>query len=98
MSQVTAVRYTKLFASLGYQGVLARGYALVRDREGRTLRSAAQVAPGQVLDIELADGRVDAQALTGGAARAARPELQARPSPQPRKKPVTQGGSQGSLF
>ena len=30
----------KLLASLSYQGVLQRGYALVRDGEGRTLRSA----------------------------------------------------------
>ena len=57
----------KLLASLSYHGVLQRGYALVRDSEGRTLRSTAQVAAGQLLDIELADGHVDAQALSGGA-------------------------------
>ena len=38
----------KLLASLSYQGVLQRGYALVRDSEGRTLRSAAQIAAGQL--------------------------------------------------
>ena len=59
----------KLLASLSYQGVLQRGYALVRDGEGRTLRSAAQVAPGQRLDIELADGHVAAQALRQAAAK-----------------------------
>ena len=65
----------KLLASLGYQGVLQRGYALVRDSEGRTLRSAAQIAAGQRLDIELADGHVDAQALCGGgASRGAEPQ------------------------
>ena len=75
----------KLLASLSYQGVLQRGYALVRDGEGRTLRSAAQIAAGQRLDIELADGHVDAQALGGGAGaapsrsrrRAAAPRAQA---------------------
>ena len=56
----------KLLGSLGYHGVLQRGYALVRDSEGRTVRSAAVVAAGQQLDIELADGRIPAQALQGG--------------------------------
>ncbi len=89
----------KLLASLGYQGVLQRGYALVRDSEGRTLRSAAQIAAGQRLDIELADGHVDAQALSGGrASRDAEPQPQARPSLPPRKTTVPRGGGQGSLF
>ena len=64
----------KLLASLSYQGVLKRGYALVRDGEGRTLRSVEQIIPGQRLDIELGDGHVDAQALGRSAcARASRP-------------------------
>ena len=89
----------KLLASLGYQGVLQRGYALVRDSEGRTLRSAAQIAAGQRLDIELADGHVDAQALSGGrTSRGAEPQHQARPSLPPRKTTVPRGGNQGSLF
>ena len=89
----------KLLASLSYQGVLQRGYALVRDSEGRTLRSAAQIAAGQRLDIELADGHVDAQALGGGrAARGAEPQPEARPSPPPRKTTPPRGGGQGSLF
>lgn len=88
----------KLLASLSYQGVLQRGYALVRDSEGRPLRVAADVVPGQHLDIEFADGRVDAQALGGGGAR--RRESAARPAaaPSPHRKPGPQSGSQGSLF
>ena len=85
----------KLLASLSYQGVLQRGYALVRDSEGRTLRSAAQIAAGQRLDIELADGHVDAQALGSRVSRSAEPQPQA--SPPPRKRTVDRGG-QGSLF
>jgi exodeoxyribonuclease VII large subunit len=88
----------KLLASLGYQGVLQRGYALVRDSEGRTLRSAAEIAAGQRLDIELADGHVDAQALGGGAARSPELRPRARASSPPRKKSGTRGGNQGSLF
>ena len=85
----------KLLASLGYQGVLQRGYALVRDSEGRALRSAAHIAAGQRIDIELADGHVDAQALSGGAREGAKlPPTRAAPRP----KSGPQGGNQGSLF
>jgi exodeoxyribonuclease VII large subunit len=49
-----------LLNSLGYKAVLARGYALVRDHDGRPLRSAAAVGPGQALAIEFADGSVKA--------------------------------------
>lgn len=49
-----------LLNSLGYKAVLARGYALVRDHDGRPLRSAAAVGPGQPLAIEFADGSVRA--------------------------------------
>ncbi len=53
---------SQLLAALSYQGVLARGYALVRDTEGRTIRRAAAVSVAQKLDIEFADGRVTAEA------------------------------------
>jgi exodeoxyribonuclease VII large subunit len=52
----------KLLAALSYRSVLARGFALVRDRERRPLRSATEVSPGLPLDIEFADGRVAARA------------------------------------
>ena len=48
----------KLLASLGYQNVLARGFTLVRDEQGRMLRRAIDVTTGQALDIEFADGHV----------------------------------------
>ncbi len=86
----------KLLASLSYHGVLQRGYALMRDSEGRTLRSTAQVSAGQLLDIELADGHVDAQALSGGARDDAKPQPPARTASRP--KSGAGGGSQGSLF
>jgi exodeoxyribonuclease VII large subunit len=86
----------KLLASFSYQGVLRRGYALVRDSEGRALRSAAQIAAGQRIDIELADGHIDAQAFSGGAREGAKPQPPTRAGPRPKSGP--QGGSQGSLF
>jgi exodeoxyribonuclease VII large subunit len=91
----------KLLASLSYQGVLRRGFALVRDREGRSVRSARQVAPGQRLDIELADGHVAAEAAETGAADDARapPRSSVRRSEPGRTRSKTGSpGDQGSLF
>lgn len=41
--------------------VLERGYAVVRDADGHVVREAAAVAPGQVLEIEVARGRFPAR-------------------------------------
>jgi exodeoxyribonuclease VII large subunit len=81
----------QLLAAFSYRGVLARGFALVRDAENRPLRSAATVTPGMGLDIEFSDGRVAAVAGT------ARP---AAPIPTPRLRRRRSGGSegQGNLF
>jgi exodeoxyribonuclease VII large subunit len=77
----------QLLTAFSYRGVLARGFALVRDGEGRPLRSAAAVSPGLRLDIEFSDGRVGAVA-EGGAS-----------SPAPAKPRTRKGGAgQGSLF
>jgi exodeoxyribonuclease VII large subunit len=85
----------KLLASLSYQGVLKRGFALVRDAAGRSVRSARQVAPGDRLDIELADGHVAAEAAGTGAADTAR--AQPRAPARPRGK-TGSPEDQGSLF
>ncbi len=79
-----------LLAALSYQGVLARGFALVRDAAGVPVRSAVNVMPGTALDIEFADGRV--AAVTGTTAiKAISP---------PRKSRAKRSGDQGqgSLF
>ena len=62
----------KLLQTLGYHNVLARGFALVRGEDGAMLRRAAEVTPGAPLDIEFADGHVEARA--DGAARKPAPE------------------------
>jgi exodeoxyribonuclease VII large subunit len=41
--------------------VLARGYAVVRDSEGKALRGSAGLSPGAALDITLATGGVAAR-------------------------------------
>lgn len=81
----------KLLKSLSYKDVLARGYALVRDENGQPVRSAASVASGASLSIELADGAIDAVATTG----APKPATKAKKT-APKK---TEGpANQGSLF
>jgi exodeoxyribonuclease VII large subunit len=79
-----------LLAAFSYRGVLMRGFALVRDADGRPLRSAAGVVSGAPMDIEFADGHVRALAdgTTGATA-----------APAPSKPRTGKGdGGQGSLF
>ena len=80
-----------LARSLSYQSVLGRGFALVRDDQGRMLRRSEGIAPGQGLAIEFSDGVIDATVgAPGGAADQA--------SGPPRRSPVASGGGarQGS--
>src|SRR6476469_8332516 len=82
----------QLLTAYSYRGVLERGFALVRDGDGRPLRSAAAVDAGLGLDIEFADGRV---AATADGDRAA----QSVAKPKPRARGSGEGpGGQGSLF
>jgi exodeoxyribonuclease VII large subunit len=78
----------KLLFSLGYPQVLARGFALVRDSDGNTLRRAAEVVDGAQLDIQFADGHKTATAAVQKDAR-------------PLNRAVSKGGrkrEKGSLF
>lgn len=51
-----------LFGSLSYHAVLRRGFAIIRDSEGRMVRQAVAVAVGDRLDVELSDGHVGVKA------------------------------------
>lgn len=53
---------TRLLESYSYEGVLARGFALVRDAAGGPVISAAAVAPGQELHLQFHDGEIAALA------------------------------------
>jgi len=79
----------QLLAAYSYRGVLARGFALVRDGDGRPLRTAAAVGSGMRLGIEFSDGRVGATADGEGTAPA---------KPKPRSRGSGGSGGQGSLF
>ena len=73
----------QLLDSLSYKSVLARGFALVRDADGRPVRSVADASPGRALAIEFADGQAKA--------------VVENPRPAVRRGAAVLGG-QGSLF
>ncbi|MBO0755533.1 MAG: exodeoxyribonuclease VII large subunit, partial [Bradyrhizobiaceae bacterium] len=83
-------RAGQLLAALSYHGVLARGFALVRDKGGKTVRTAAAVSPGMRLDIEFTDGHVPAVANGGDKSRP--------PGAAKTKTPRSGGEGQGNLF
>ena len=69
-------RYEQLLNTLGYRQVLARGFALVRDSEGRPLRSAAEAqTTTSMLDIEFADGHMEVSTLSSPATRRTKAKL-----------------------
>lgn len=74
----------RMHRSLGYPETLARGYAVLRDAEGRLLTSAEAVRQQPVITAELRDGSVEAVPV--GA------------TPRPRRKPAEPPQGQGSLF
>ncbi|MGL4324937.1 MAG: exodeoxyribonuclease VII large subunit, partial [Beijerinckiaceae bacterium] len=97
----------KLLASLSYRSVLERGFAMVRDGEGRPLMRAAAISGGDGLAIEFADGTVAATAgdIAHGSAhpRTKSPVRKTHPSGNGGGGPGGgssggSGGSQGSLF
>lgn len=55
--------------SASYQGVLARGFALVRDASGQAVTTAAAVRPGMVLGLLFADGEARVTAGDGRGGR-----------------------------
>jgi exodeoxyribonuclease VII large subunit len=54
----------KLFGSLNYRSVLARGFAVVRDAKNVPLRGISAVLPSAGLEIEMADGRLSVTATS----------------------------------
>ena len=95
--QARAERSGQLLAAFSYRGVLARGFALIRDAAGHPLHSASAIGAGMPIEIEFADGRIAARAEGDAAAPAAKPAV--KPVAEPSKPRVRGGGSdQGNLF
>jgi len=91
----------KLLGTLSYQNVLQRGFALVRDGEGRMVRAAASLHAGDALELEFGDGRVDAETKhvhLGDGRQAAGTAPAREQDPSLRRPRRRGGGGQGSLF
>ena len=95
----------QLLGALSYRGVLARGFALVRDEQGHAVHAAAAIGPAAHLTLEFADGRVGATADTGRPAttRMAKPVVSEPPRARETEKPaapkrIAKPVDQGSLF
>src|SRR5437870_5351240 len=88
-----------LLTALSYRGVLARGFALVRDNGGHPVHSAAAVGPHARLSVEFADGNVG---VTADADRPAAPAVPASPprsaAREARRRRAAQSADQGNLF
>ena len=79
----------QLLESYSYERVLERGFALVTTPAGKPIISAADLAPGDDVNIKLKDG-VAAARVAGGAA--------AQKKPKPRKPDTGGDDPQGSLL
>ncbi len=98
---------SQLMNSLGYQNVLARGFALVRDETGEMVRGSSQLNSGDIVNVEFVDGKVLAEIQDAdGSAQKRKPIKKPAPVSQKPKKAKktkksddgTDGGAQGSLF
>jgi exodeoxyribonuclease VII large subunit len=88
----------QLLAALSYRGVLARGFALVRDEQGLPVHAATAIGPGARLELEFADGRVAATADADRPAATSPPtSVAGEPKPATPKR-VAKPVGQGSLF
>ena len=81
-----------LLEAFSYQGVLARGYALVTDADGGVVRSAKTPKTGDAVTLTFSDGKRGAVIDgTGGKSGASKPKRK-------KPKPPTSDTPQGSLF
>jgi exodeoxyribonuclease VII large subunit len=92
----------QLLSALSYRGVLARGFALVRDERGHAVHAAAAIGPSAHLSIEFADGRVgaiaDADRPHATAPAASAPNAAPQEAKPAAPKRVVKPVDQGSLF
>ena len=86
----------KLLDSLGFERVLDRGYALVRQQGGAVVIAASGTAPGDALAITFRDGDVAVTVDSDGPARPTPRRTKAKAGPK--SKPKSKPGGQGSLF
>ena len=76
----------RFFDSLNYKRVLDRGFAVIRDDQGRAVTRSADISLGDALDVEFSDGHRGVVA-TGGPSK-----------PKKTPKPKSHDNRQGSLL
>ncbi|HBM88425.1 MAG TPA: exodeoxyribonuclease VII large subunit, partial [Rhodobiaceae bacterium] len=93
----------RLLDTLSYQGVLSRGFALVRDKNGEPVRGSAGIEQGTELELEFAGS--DKLAVTtgpstdkAGTASTVAPKAAPKAKRSVSKKKSAPGGDQGQLF
>ncbi|HHZ07627.1 MAG TPA: exodeoxyribonuclease VII large subunit [Rhizobiales bacterium] len=84
----------RMLATVSYQSILERGFAVVRDAEGTPIRRAAMVGPGAALAIQFSDGVISATA----AGDAVPPTRGARAAAGRTPAKGSGASGQGSLF
>ena len=87
------LRAASLLNTLGYRQVLARGFAVIRNQEGHTIREAGSVLPGMLLDIGFNDGHVNA--VVGAPPAVSQTQTKSRAAEKVTPKPPA---GQGTLF
>ncbi|MGB1088734.1 MAG: exodeoxyribonuclease VII large subunit, partial [Alphaproteobacteria bacterium] len=85
-----------LLNALSYQGVLARGFALVRAGDGTPIRSSTDTWPGLDVSLEFADGAVGAT-IEKGTASVRKPKPTAKAKTR-KTKPKPEDDKQGTLL
>ena len=89
---------SRLLESLSHKGVLARGFALVRDKDGTPMRRAETILAGQALNIEFADGCINATTslldpYADAPTKLSEPEASPTEAPDTEKKDAEVGAS-----
>jgi exodeoxyribonuclease VII large subunit len=98
----------QLLESYSHKSVLARGFALVEDRDGKPITSASQTSPGLAVTLRFGDDSRVGATVDGGTAEAPSTShlVAAQSDPKPDAKPEKKAESrnprvpptQGSLF
>lgn len=86
----------KLLGAVSYQAVLQRGFALVRRQDDTPVRRAADIAAGETLQVEFADGRRTVLETGDGVPERPRPAAQSAARAPRRSRKVDE--RQGDLF
>lgn len=87
---------TRVMSQLHPEKPLERGYAIIRNAEGRALTTRAEAAGAALLTVQFRDGTLAAH--PAGAAPAPAPAPAAPPASPPRKRPAAPSPQQDDLF